>query len=82
MRILFVLFSIFLSQSLPSQVLDLYPTEVNKLSFPEEIKKLYEERYVLYMKQDNKQVLSELERKRLDDLINNEKTGGAKNKLV
>lgn len=73
MRILFVLFSIFLSQSLPSQVLDLYPTEVNKLSFPEEIKKLYEERYVLYMKQDNKQVLTELERKRLDDLINNEK---------
>ena len=73
MRILFVLFSIFLSQSLPSQVLDLYPTEVNKLSFPEEIKKLYEERYVLYKKQDNKQVLTELERKRLDDLINNEK---------
>lgn len=73
MRILFVLFSIFLSQSLPSQVLALYPTEVNKLSFPEEIKKLYEERYVLYMKQDNKQVLTELERKRLDDLINNEK---------
>ena len=73
MRILFVLFSIFLSQSLPSQVLDFYPTEVNKLSFPEEIKKLYEERYVLYMKQDNKQVLTELERKRLDDLINNEK---------
>jgi uncharacterized FlgJ-related protein len=67
---------------LPSQVLDLYPTEVNKLSFPEEIKKLYEERYVLYMKQDNKQVLTELERKRLDDLINNEKLVEQKNELV
>ena len=73
MRILFVLFSVMLSQILFSQVKDLYPTKVDKLYFPEELKKLYEERYVLYKKQDNKQKLTELERKRLDELINNER---------
>lgn len=62
-----------LSQILFSQVKDLYPTKVDNLSFPEDLKKLYEERYTLYKKQDNKQKLTELERKRLDELINNER---------
>lgn len=54
MRILFVLISVVLSQTLFSQVENLYPTKVNKLYFPEEIKKLYEERYDLYNKQNKK----------------------------
>lgn len=72
MRFIFILLSVIASQPLFSQVKDLYPTKVEKLSFTEEIKKLYAE--VNYINENEKsRDLTEAERKRLDEILETEK---------
>lgn len=72
MKLIFTFLSVIASQTLFSQVKDLFPTKVEKLSFTEEIKKLYAE--VNYINENEKsRDLTEAERKRLDEILETEK---------
>lgn len=77
MRFLFISLSVLVSQTLFSQVKDLYPTEVAKLPFTEEIKKLYAE--VNYIQENSKsRKLTEAESNRLDEIYSTGKVAETK----